>query len=107
MNVWALSKAVDIKHFVYECQHQFGNHALVINDSIAHHQAIVLQALDQPALSAYVYSFSQSEACYGVDLFYPIEQHDIIGENEGLTLDQLLHIVQTHFDLSRVDLKAI
>ncbi len=102
MNVWALDKAVDIKHFVYECQHQFGEQAITMNASIAHDQAIVLQAIAQPALSAYVYSFSQTEACYGVDLFYPIEQHDIVGENEGLSLDQLLSIVQIHFDLNSV-----
>jgi hypothetical protein len=55
---------------------------------------------DDPSLSAYIFSFCQQPEHYGIDLFFPLEQSEIVGESEELSLDEALSIVQTHFDLT-------
>lgn len=99
MNVWAINKDLSIKHFLIELIHRFGENTFCLNENIQHTQAAEIFMADRPTLKAYIYSFSQGHDRYGIDLYFPIVAHEIVGENEELMLEELLSIIQTHFDL--------
>ncbi len=96
MNVWAINKDLPLKLLLLELVHRYGENTLALNTREQHHQAIDICMLDDPSLSAYVYTFGQSTGRYGIDLRYPISAHNIVGENENLTLDQIIEIISTH-----------
>ena len=96
MNVWAIDKDIPLKLLLLELVHRYGENTLALSTREHHHQAIDLCMLDDPSLSAYVYTFGQSPGRYGIDLRYPISTHNIVGENENLTLDQIIEIISTH-----------
>lgn len=96
MNVWAIEKDIPLKLLLLELVHRHGENVLALNPQERHFQAIELYAIGNPALSAYVYTFAQSLGLYGVDLKYPIAAHNIIGGNEGLSLDQAMDIIAIH-----------
>jgi hypothetical protein len=96
MNVWALSKDIPLKLLLLEMVHRYGENTLGLNNREQHFQAIDLCALNDPTLSAYIYTFGQNAGRYGIDLRYPISAHNIVGENENLTLDQIIEILSIH-----------
>lgn len=96
MNVWAIDKDTPLKLLLLELVHRYGENALALNTKEQHYQAIELCTLNDASLSAYIYTFAQTPGRYGIDLKYPIPAHNIVGENEGLTLDQVIEIISTH-----------
>ncbi len=96
MNVWAIDKDLPLKHLLLELVHRYGENTLALNTQEQHFQAINLCTLNDPALSAYIYTFGQNAGRYGIDLRYPISAHNIVGENENLTLEQIIDIISTH-----------
>jgi hypothetical protein len=96
MNVWAINKDTPLKLLLLELVHRYGENTLALNNRERHYQAIELCMLNDPALSAYIYTFGQTTGCYGIDLRYPISAHNIVGENENLTLDQIIEILSIH-----------
>lgn len=96
MNVWAIDKDQPLKLLLLELVHRFGENALGLSTQETHFQAIELCALNDPKLAAYIYTFAQNPGRYGIDLKYPIAQHNIIGENENLALENIIDIISTH-----------
>jgi len=96
MNVWAIKKDTPLKLLLLELVHRYGENTLALNTREQHYQAIDLCTTNDPTLSAYIYTFGQSTGRYGIDLRYPISAHNIVGENEDLTLDQIIEIISTH-----------
>ena len=96
MNVWAIKKDTPLKLLLLELVHRYGENTLALNTREQHYQAIDLCTINDPTLSAYIYTFGQSKGHYGIDLRYPISAHNIVGENEDLTLDQIIEIISTH-----------
>jgi len=96
MNGWAIDKDIPLKLLLLELVHRYGENALALINREQHFKAIELCTLDDPGLSAYIYTFAQQAGRYGIDLKYPISAHNIVGENENLTLDQIMEIVSIH-----------
>ncbi|CAA9891315.1 conserved hypothetical protein [Candidatus Methylobacter favarea] len=96
MNIWAIDKDVPLKLLLLELVHRYGEDTLALNNQEQHYQAIELGSRDEPGLSAYIYTFGQNAGCYGIDLKYPIFAHTITGENENLTLEQIIEILSVH-----------
>ncbi len=96
MNVWAIDKDIPLKLLLLELVHRYGENTLALNNREQHFQAIELCTLNDSSLSAYVYIFGQNAGYFGIDLRYPISMHNIIGENENLSLDQTIEIIQIH-----------
>ncbi|WP_019865048.1 hypothetical protein [Methylovulum miyakonense] len=96
MNVWAIEKDTPLKILLLELVHRYGENALGLNTKEQHYQAIEICTLHDPSLSAYIFTFAQMPGRYGIDLKYPIPAHNIIGENENLTLEQTLEIISIH-----------
>jgi hypothetical protein len=96
MNVWAIDKDMPLKLLLLELVHRYGENTLALNTREQHYKAIDLCRLNEPALSAYIYTFGQNAGRYGIDLKYPISNNNIVGENENLTLDQILEILSIH-----------
>lgn len=97
MNVWAIDKALPLKILLLELVHRYGENTLALNTQEQHFQAIELCTVNESGLSAYIFTFGQDAGCYGIDLRYPIAIHNIVGENENLTLDQTIEIITIHF----------
>jgi hypothetical protein len=96
MNVWAIDKDIPLKLLLLELVHCYGENTLALNNQVQHFQAIELYTVSEPAISAYIYTFGQNAGRYGIDLKYPISTHNIVGENENLSLDQIEEILSTH-----------
>ncbi|WP_020159852.1 MULTISPECIES: hypothetical protein [Methylobacter] len=96
VNVWAIDKDITLKLLLLELVRLYGENTLALKTREQNRQAIELCLPHDPAVSAYVYTFAQNRGCYGIDLRYPISEHNIIGENENLSLDQVLEIITTH-----------
>jgi hypothetical protein len=96
MNVWAIKKDIPLKLLLLELVYRYGENTLALKEQELHFQAIDLCTVNEPALSAYIYTFGQNAGCYGIDLRYPISAHNIVGENENLTLNQIIEIISTH-----------
>lgn len=96
MNVWAINKDQSLKILLLELVHRYGENTLALREREQHFQAIELCTLNDPSLSAYIYTFGQNAGLYGIDLKYPIPAHNIVGENENLNLDQIIEIISTH-----------
>jgi len=96
MNVWAIDKDTPLKLLLLELVHRYGENTLALNNQEQHYKAIEICLLNDPSLSAYIYTFGQNSGCYGIDLKYPISTNNIVGENEDLTLDQIIEIISTH-----------
>jgi hypothetical protein len=96
LNVWAIEKDSPLKVLLIELVHQHGEKAILLDESITHFQAIEIFILEQPKLRAYVYTFGQRAGYYGIDLKYPIATHNIVGENEEQSLEQILSILESH-----------
>ena len=58
MNVWAIQKDMPLKLLLLELVHRYGENTLALNTREQHHQAIDLCTLNDPSLSAYIYTVS-------------------------------------------------
>lgn len=96
MNVWAIEKDTPLKLLLLELVHRYGENVLGLNTKEQHYQAMEILNLSEPNLAAYIYTFAQTPGRYGIDLKYPIAMHNIIGENENLSLERTLDIISTH-----------
>jgi len=96
MNVWAIEKDTPLKLLLLELVHRYGENTLALNNREQHYKAIEICLLNDPSLSAYIYTFGQNSGRYGIDLKYPISTNNIVGENEDLALDQIIEIISTH-----------
>jgi hypothetical protein len=99
MNVWAIQKDTALKVLLLHLVHEYGENTFALNETDSHYQAIELCLNhDASGLAAYIYTFGQNAGRYGIDLKYPIVQHNIIGSNENLQLEQIVDIISIHFD---------
>lgn len=96
MNVWAINKDAPLKVLLIELVHRYGEKAIVLNNAETHFQAIDIATPNDSKLRAYIYTFGQQAGRYGIDLKYPIVTHNIVGENEEQSLDQILSILESH-----------
>lgn len=96
MNVWAIDKDIPLKLLLLELVHRYGENTLALNAKEQHFQAVEISMMENPSLSAYVFTFGQNTGRYGIDLKYPIAAHNIVGGNENITLDQTLEIIAIH-----------
>ncbi len=96
MNVWAINKDIPLKLLLLELVHRYGENIFALNNQELHFQAIDLCTVNDPNISAYIYTFGQSKGFYGIDLKYPFPEHNIVGEHECLNLDQIIEILSTH-----------
>ena len=99
MNVWAINKALSIKLFLLELAHRYGPDTFSLSEHPDQFQAVEVYLCDQPELSAYVYTFAQSSEKYAIDLKFPLPEHNIIGKNENLDLEQVFTLFSIHFDM--------
>ncbi len=96
MNIWALKKDIPLKFLLLELVNRYGEKVVALNNTEQNFQAIDIHLPNEPKLSAYIYTFGQTQGLYGIDLRYPITTNNIVGENENLTLEQTIGIVVTH-----------
>ena len=96
MNVWAIDKDTPLKLLLLELVHRYGENILALNTQEQHYKAIDLCTLNDAGLSAYIYTFGQTAGRYGIDLRYSISAHNIVGENENMTLDQIIETLSIH-----------
>jgi hypothetical protein len=96
MNVWAIEKELPLKLLLFELVHRYGQNILTLNNKEMHFQAIDINKPDEPDLSAYIFTFGQNAGRYGIDLRYPDPTYNIVGGNEGLTIDQTIEIIAIH-----------
>jgi hypothetical protein len=96
MNVWAIEKELPLKLLLLELVQRYGENTLALNSQEQHFQAIDICKPEEPKLSAYIFTFAQDAGRYGIDLRYPISAHNIVGENEDLSLDQTIEIIAIH-----------
>jgi hypothetical protein len=96
MNVWAIDKDQRLKVLLIELVHRYGENAILLNNAEQHFQVVEIFTPEQPKLRAYIYTFGQGTGRYGIDLKYPIATHNIIGENEEQSLEQILSILESH-----------
>ncbi|WAK04249.1 hypothetical protein [Methylobacter sp. YRD-M1] len=96
VNVWAIDKDIALKLLLLELVRLHGENTLAMKTLEPNPQAIELCRAGEPDVSAYVYTFAQNHGRYGIDLKYPISAHNIVGENENLSLDRTLEIIAIH-----------
>jgi hypothetical protein len=96
MNVWSIDKDPLLKVLLIALAHRYGENAILLNNAEQHKQAIEIFTADQPKLRAYIYTFGQRAGHYGIDLKYPISTHNIVGENEEQSLEQIFSILESH-----------
>lgn len=96
MNVWALDKDMPLKLLLLSLTSHYGENTLALDTQNQHYQAISLYAIEEPSVSAYIYTFGQATGQYGIDLKYPIAAHNSVGENENLSLDQIIEAIAVH-----------
>jgi len=99
MNVWAINKELGIKLFLLELVHRCGPDTFSLNEHPDQFQAVEVYLGDEPDLSAYIYTFAQSSEKYAIDLKFPLSEHNIVGKNENLGLEQLFNLFSIHFDV--------
>jgi hypothetical protein len=96
MNVWAIDKDIPLKLLLLELVHRYGENTLALNNQASHFQAIEICTVNDPSISAYIYTFGQDDRCYGIDLKYPLSVNNIVGEHENLSLDRIIEIIGIH-----------
>ncbi len=99
MNIWAINKDLNIKHFLVELVHRFGENTFSLIEHPDQYQAVEIFLGKDAALSMYIYTFAQTPGTYGIDIKYPLSEHNMIGENENLSIEQVFSILSVHFEL--------
>lgn len=100
MNVWALNKEVQLKHFMLILQDTYGPDSVMISKLWQEDtKAIGLYKPDHESLLAYVHTHGQAQGKFGIHLHYPDFAGDSTSAQEGLELDALVELVCMHLDL--------
>jgi hypothetical protein len=104
-NIWSLDKDPAIKTLLIMLQHEVGpNGFMLLDESLLNIKAVrIIYPPTQRKLSAYVYSYAQREAHYGLDLEFPylIETRaddQTISLND-LTAEEVLKKVIEHLEI--------
>ncbi|MEJ2395280.1 MAG: hypothetical protein P8045_15685 [Candidatus Thiodiazotropha sp.] len=87
----ALEQRVSIDHLIIDCS------------SDSHHQALSLRHAEIGGLTAYLYTYAQSEKRYGLELYYPTQlpgEASPYGPMEELPLEQVIDQLCMHFELT-------
>lgn len=101
MNIWALDKDISIKHLLLLLSDCIGSQRFVISlEPALDDMAIRIHKPDEPDISAYLYTYGQDEAHYGVHLEFPLltatETGKTVEMQEDLDFDQLVDVLQVH-----------
>jgi hypothetical protein len=106
MNIWALDKDVPIKLLLILLSQQFGADRFVVSeDRELHFKAVRLMSVNEPKVSAYIYSYGQTEGTYGLHLEYPLTDSRIdISSSadiyEGMSTEQMMELLEAHFEFA-------
>ena len=104
MNIWALPKATELRLLLLSLDQAVGISRLTldcVDDS--NHQAVRLCDAHIEGLNAYLYTYGQSEARYGLQLHYPTQLGGTMppyDPMEELTLEQVVELLCMHFELT-------
>lgn len=109
MNIWSLFKHRSIKLMLLQAQQQLGLKNIRIEDEDSDDFfSIALIKQNQPEVRAYVYTYGQSRAMYGIHLEYPWfienEFNDTLQVYEELTLNQIVNTLATHFEVASYEM---
>jgi hypothetical protein len=104
MNIWALEKDESIKLVLLLLTQRLGPGSFAIAEKQElDPRAIRLAKADEPAISAYLYTYGQEEGAYAVHLELPahdeLDISNVLEIYEGLGFERLLDILCVHFDL--------
>ena len=100
MNIWAINKDLSIKLFLIELVNCYGENTFSLLENPDQFKAVEVYLSNYPNLSAYIYTFAQPVDKYAIDVKYPFPENNIIGENENLSLEQLISVCDIHFELT-------
>lgn len=105
MNIWALDKDESIKVLLLLLRDKVGADNLVLSSrQEVNAKAVRLAKLDDPLISAYLYTYGQDEGKCGIHLEFP--QHDesdissSLDVHENVGIDALVDMLSVHFDLT-------
>lgn len=102
MNIWTLPKERAIRVALLRLAADFDMHelALCCGDGW---QAILICDRHRKGLSAYLYTYGQSQHHYGLELHYPSELEGATPHYnplEEVELDRLIELLSMHFELT-------
>ncbi len=104
LNIWALPKVAELRLVLLTLEQSVDIGRLILDGvDEGHRQALRLQDAQIEGLSAYLFTFGQSKARYGLQLTYP---GLLAGElppyepMEELTLEQVVDRLCMHFELT-------
>lgn len=104
LNFWAIEKDVSIKLLLIV----LGDNLGVENFRVAENRQLDARSVriykrDDELVSAYVYTYGQSEGRYGIHLEYPFnDDADILSNDdirEDVDLDNVVQLLRTHLDV--------
>lgn len=103
MNIWSLPKEPPIRVvlLVLDSAHDLTHLRLDLTDR-RNRRAVGLYHRDTPGLGAYLFTYGQSQARYGLQLQYPaataagVQPYDAL---EELPLCRVIELLSMHFDL--------
>ncbi|WAK02252.1 hypothetical protein [Methylobacter sp. YRD-M1] len=104
-NIWSLDKDPSIKAILIMLQHEVGpNGFMLLDENLLDAKAVrIIFPPTQRELAAYVYSYAQREAHYGLDLEFPylIEARadDQTIRLNDLTAEEVLRKVVEHLEI--------
>jgi hypothetical protein len=100
LNVWALHKDVQLKHFMLLLLDAYGTGNISLSKRWQDDtKALGVYKPDNEAVLVYVFIHGQASGKFGVHLHYPEFTDDNTGRYEDLGLDNLLELVGMHLDL--------
>lgn len=104
MNIWALPKVAELRLVLLTLDQTVAIGGLMLDDADAQNrQALRLYDAQTDGLSAYLYTYGQSEACYGLQLHYPAQLAGTMppyDPMEELTLERVVDLLCMHFELT-------
>jgi hypothetical protein len=103
MNIWALPKAAELRLVLLMLDQRVGISRLLLDQMADHHQALHLSDAHIEGLNAYLFTYGQSEARYGLQLYYPAQPVGAMppyDPMEELTLEQVVDLLSMHFELT-------
>jgi hypothetical protein len=104
MNLWALPKTTELRLLMLTLEQRVDIGRLSL-DSAAdwNHQELYLHDASVVDLSAYLYTYGQTEGRYGLQLHYPTQLSGTsspYNPMENLSLDKTAELICLHFELT-------
>jgi hypothetical protein len=114
VNIWALQKHESIKLLLLLLTEKLGPESFIIAENQdLDERAMRLAKVDDPSITAYLYTYGQEEGRYGVHLELP-ERDDVEISNtleiyERLTIERLVNTLLAHFDIApkKIDVDSV